>query len=62
MTEKLKGMSALIETAMSQENDAVEELPEKLSRPSEAELEVARELVRSARERGAALTGPGGGC
>lgn len=60
MTEKLEGMSASIETAMPQENDAVEELPEALGRPSDAELEVARELVRSARERGAALTGPGG--
>jgi putative transposase len=36
------------------------ELPEAFARPSAEELEVARELVRSARERGTALTGPGG--
>ncbi|MGN6130962.1 MAG: IS256 family transposase [Nocardioidaceae bacterium] len=34
--------------------------PEALTRPSAEELEVARALVRSARERGTALTGPGG--
>lgn len=37
-----------------------EQLPEAFTRPSAEELEVARELVRSARERGTALTGPGG--
>ena len=37
-----------------------EQLPEAFVRPSAEELEVARELVRSARERGTALTGPGG--
>ena len=31
-----------------------------LAEPSEEELEIARELVRSARARGVAMTGPGG--
>jgi hypothetical protein len=35
-------------------------LQEALRQPSAEELEVARELVRSARERGTALTGPAG--
>ena len=42
------------------DNHGQGQLPEALTRPSAEELEVARELVRSARERGTALTGPGG--
>ena len=42
------------------ERDDLEQVSEALRRPSGEELEVARELVRSARDRGAALTGPDG--
>ena len=64
MTEKLQDMSALIEAAVAPQKETEshdgQRLPEPLTRPSAEELEVARELVRSARERGTALTGPGG--
>jgi transposase-like protein len=67
MTGTLPSMSASVNAAEApqkeKENDdhhGQEQLPEALTRPSVEELEVARELVRSARSRGAALTGPGG--
>jgi hypothetical protein len=65
MTEKLQDMSASAKAAevpqKEQENHHEQgQLPEALARPSAEELEVARELVRSARNRGAALTGPDG--
>lgn len=67
MTEKLQGMSASANAAeVPQEdqengNEQRQERPsETLARPSADELAVARELVRSARNRGAALTGPDG--
>jgi transposase-like protein len=64
MTEKLQDMSTSIEAAVAPqketENHDEQQLPEALTRPSAEELEVARDLVRSARSRGAALTGPGG--
>lgn len=67
MTENMLDMSASAKAAETpqneQEHDAKhgeEQLPPALTRPSDEELEVARELVRSARERGTALTGPGG--
>jgi transposase-like protein len=64
MTEKLQDMSTSIEAAVAPqketENHDGQQLPEALTRPSAEELEVARDLVRSARSRGAALTGPGG--
>lgn len=64
MTEKLQDMSASIEAAVAPQKETEshdgQRLPEALTRPSAEELEVARELVRSARERGTALTGPGG--
>lgn len=56
-------VKAAVEPQKEMEQDANlhgEDLPEALSRPSAEELEVARELVRSARARGTALTGPGG--
>ena len=62
MTEKLPDMSASIEAAAAPQKETEdhdshgqEQLPEALARPSAEELEVARELVRSARERGTAL-------
>lgn len=67
MTEKLQDMSASANAAeVPQEdqengNEQRQERPsETLARPSADELAVARELVRSARNRGAALTGPDG--
>src|SRR3954451_15388272 len=66
MTGTLPYMSASVKAAevpqKEKENDNHDETqrPEALPRPSAEELEVARELVRSARSRGAALTGPGG--
>jgi hypothetical protein len=71
MTENMQGMSVSTEAAVvpqkEQENGAGQdhvqervEPPEALARPSAKELEVARELVRSARERGTELTGPDG--
>ena len=66
MTGTLPSMSVSVEAAerpqKETENDNRDEqqLPEALARPSAEELEVARELVRSARARGTALTGPGG--
>ena len=67
MTENMLDMSASAKAAEApqkeQEDHAKhgdEQLPEAFARPSAEELEVARELVRSARERGTALTGPGG--
>jgi putative transposase len=71
MTENMQGMSASTEAAFGpqkeQENHSERgrvqgrvESFEAVTRPSSEELEVARELVRSARERGTALTGPGG--
>lgn len=65
MTENMLGMSASVKAAEApqKENDTKhgeEQLPEAFTQPSAEELEVARELVRSARERGTALTGPGG--
>lgn len=56
-------LKAAVEPQKEMEQDANldgEDLPEALSRSSAEELEVARELVRSARARGTALTGPGG--
>ena len=68
MTETLPNMSASVKAAEAPQkekenhdyNRVEAQLPEALARPSAEELEVARELVRSARERGTALTGPGG--
>lgn len=66
MTEKLRDMSASMEAAVTpqkEENRSEQRSgrsPEAVGRPSSEELEVARELVRSARSRGAALTGPDG--
>lgn len=67
MTEKLHEMATSTQAAevpqKEQENHdghSQEQLPEAFTRPSGEELEVARELVRTARERGAALTGPDG--
>src|SRR3546814_8193010 len=67
MTENMQDMSASIRAAKGpqegQENhdaNRPEQPPEALTRPSAEELEVARELVRSARERGTAWTGPDG--
>jgi putative transposase len=67
MTEKLPDMSASAKAAEAPQEEKEhhtkhdeDQLPEALARPSAEELEVARELVRSARERGTALTGPGG--
>lgn len=67
MTEKLHGMAAPIEAAevpqTEQENHDEHgsgQAPGVLVRPSGEELEVARELVRTARDRGTALTGPDG--
>jgi hypothetical protein len=58
MTGTLPNMSASVKAAewpqKEKENDNRDEaqLPEVLTRPSAEELEVARELVRSARARG----------
>jgi transposase-like protein len=67
MTENMLDMSASVKAAEAPQKeqahhseDGDEQLPEAFTRPSSEELEVARELVRSARERGTALTGPGG--
>lgn len=67
MTGTLPNMSASVKAAeMPQKKENHHhshdeaQLPEAFARPSAEELEVARELVRSARERGTALTGPGG--
>jgi hypothetical protein len=67
MTEKLHGMSASMKAAdapqKEQESNTDHDevgVSEAFVRPSAEELEVARELVRSARSRGAALTGPDG--
>jgi hypothetical protein len=69
ITEKLPSMSASIDAAevpqkrrrtTTSRTPAGCRLPGSLARPSAEELEMARELVRSARERGTALTGPGG--
>jgi putative transposase len=67
MTEKLQDMSASAKAAEVPQNEledhhevGPDRAPEALARPSAEELEVARELVRSARSRGAALTGPDG--
>ena len=43
----------------AEDMDEVED-PGELAEPSEQELAIARELVRSARSRGVAMTGPGG--
>jgi len=68
MTGTLPNMSASVNAAEKPQkenhnhsrNRDEAHLPEAFARPSAEELEVARELVRSARERGTALTGPGG--
>ncbi len=64
MTETLPNMSASVKAAEAPQKESHNhdegQLPEAFARPSAEELEVARELVRSARERGTALTGPGG--
>ena len=67
MTEKLPDMYASAKAAEAPHEEKEyhteheeDQWPEALARPSAEELEVARELVRSARERGTALTGPGG--
>lgn len=66
MTENILDMSASAKSAGAPQKENEHQttgdaqLPETLTRPSAEELEVARELVRSARERGTALTGPGG--
>src|SRR5690625_1988490 len=64
MTETLQGMTASTEAAVvppdEYENDDAEQVAEAFARPSSEELDVARELVSSARERGVALTGPDG--
>jgi hypothetical protein len=63
MTENMLDMSASARAAEAPQKEQVhdanhdDQLPEALSGPSAEELEVARELVRSARERGTALTG-----
>ena len=67
MTEKLHGMAVATDAAVApqtrQENHHEHPLgapSAEAAGPSREELEVARELVRSARDRGAALTGPDG--
>jgi putative transposase len=73
MTETLAGVSpsnpeglleqpSLAEAAVAGAADTDDDVNEAevLAEPSEAELAVARELVRSARARGVAMTGPGG--
>jgi transposase-like protein len=66
MTGTLPNMSASVKAAEAPQkenhnhNRDEAQLPEAFARPSAEELEVARELVRSARERGTALTGLGG--
>ena len=67
MTENMPNMSASTKAAEAPQMEQYNhdghdhaQAPEALARPSAEELEVARELVRSARSRGAALTGPDG--
>ena len=67
MTENMQDMSASAKAAEAPQKENEHhatgddgQLPKAFTRPSAEELEVARELVRSARERGTALTGPGG--
>ena len=67
MTERLQEMSAsaMAAEAPQQETENHDghggaQVPGAFARPCAEELEVARELVRSAGERGTVLTGPGG--
>ena len=67
MAESMQDMAGSTEAAelpQTRQEDHTErglsQATEAFVRPSGEELEVARELVRSARERGAALTGPDG--
>jgi putative transposase len=61
MTETLRDMSPPDEALATPKNEAAEGSQlEMVAQPSTEELEIARELVRSARARGVALTGPDG--
>jgi hypothetical protein len=61
MTETLRDMSPPDEALATPKNEAAEGSQlEIVAQPSTEELEIARELVRSARARGVALTGPDG--
>lgn len=60
-TEELLEQPSLAEAAVAGAASSEEsEDPGALAEPSEQELAIARELVRSARSRGVAMTGPGG--
>ena len=61
-TEKLLEKPSLAEAAVAGVSGAEPETVRvaELAEPSEEELAIARELVRSARSRGVAMTGPGG--
>lgn len=62
MTETLSSVSPPEDVAVSPPDSAPDQDPgpEEPAQPSVEELEIARELVRSARARGVALTGPDG--
>ena len=61
-TEKLPEERSLSEAAVAALSSSVPDAgePAEVTEPSEEELTIARELVRSARARGVAMTGPGG--
>lgn len=58
--EELVEQPSLAEAAVAGAVDSEPSGGEAPSDPSEEELAIARELVRSARARGVAMTGPGG--
>lgn len=62
MTETLNSVSPPEDVAVSPPDVASEQDPESEApaQPSVEEIEIARELVRTARARGVALTGPDG--
>ncbi len=62
MTDTLSSVSPPEDVAVSPPDVAQDDGPgvEGSAQPSVEELEIARELVRSARSRGVALTGPDG--
>ncbi len=59
-TEELLEQSSLAEAAVAGVASSEDDDPGVLVEPAEEELAIARELVRSARSRGVAMTGPGG--